>query len=73
MNCAHFTVLHKSGKDLLNCSSFRPISLIDHDYEIITKLLAKRLESILSKLINLLFIKRRYSVDNIRRLCKNMH
>ena len=71
MNLAYISVLHKSGKDPLKCASYRPISLLDHDYKIITKLLAKRLEDILPKLINpdqAGFIKGRYSADNIRRL-----
>lgn len=70
MNLAHISVLHKSGKDPLQCSSYRPISLLDHDYKIITKLLARRLEAILPKLINpdqSGFIKGRYAADNIRR------
>ena len=52
-------------------ASFRPISILDHDYKIITKLLAKRLEIILPKLISpdqTGFVKGRYSSDNIRRL-----
>ena len=68
---AYISVLHKSGKDPLKCASYRPISLLDHDYKIINKLLAKRLEDILPKLINpdqAGFIKGRYSADNIRRL-----
>lgn len=71
MNLAHISVLYKSGKDPLQCSSYRPISLLDHDYKIITKLLAKRLESILPRLINpdqSGFIKGRYAADNIRRV-----
>ena len=71
MNLAYITVLHKDGKDPLNCSSFRAISLLDHDYKIITKLSAKRLEIILPKLISpdqTGFVKGRYSSDNIRTL-----
>ena len=70
MNLAHISVLLKGGKDPLQCSSYRPISLLDHDYKIITKLLARRLESILPTLINpdqSGFIKGRYAADNIRR------
>ncbi len=71
LNLAHISVLHKSGKDPLQCSSYRPISLLDHDYKIITKLFARRLDSVLSKLINpdqSGFIKGRYASDNIRRV-----
>lgn len=70
MNLAHISVLLKSGRDPLQCSSYRPINLLDHDYEIITKLLARRLELILPKLIKpdqSGFIKGRYAADNIRR------
>lgn len=37
-------VLHKIGKNPLECSSCRPISLLDHYFKIITKVLAKRVE-----------------------------
>lgn len=52
MSLANITVLHKTGKDPLECSSYRPISLLDHDYKIITKVLGKRLKTIMPKLIN---------------------
>ncbi|CDQ67592.1 unnamed protein product [Oncorhynchus mykiss] len=38
--------MFKKDKDPLSCSSFRPISLLDFDYKIITKLLAKRLKKV---------------------------
>uniref|UniRef100_A0A8K9UVS9 Reverse transcriptase domain-containing protein n=1 Tax=Oncorhynchus mykiss TaxID=8022 RepID=A0A8K9UVS9_ONCMY len=71
MHTARITVLLKKDKDPLSCSSFRPISLLDFDYKIITKLLAKRLNTLLPKIIKADqtgFIRDRYSSDNIRRL-----
>lgn len=49
MSLANITVLHKTGKDPLQCSSYRPISLLDRDSKIVTKVLAKRLETITPK------------------------
>ena len=71
MHTARITVLLKKDKDPLSCSSFRPISLLDFDYKIITKLLAIRLNTLLPKIIKADqtgFIRDRYSSDNIRRL-----
>lgn len=71
MCLANITVIHKSGKDPLECSSYRPISLLDQDYKIIAKALANRLDAIMPKVINpdqAGFIKGRYATDNIRRL-----
>uniref|UniRef100_A0A3B3WIQ9 Reverse transcriptase domain-containing protein n=1 Tax=Poecilia mexicana TaxID=48701 RepID=A0A3B3WIQ9_9TELE len=64
------TVIPKEGKDRLDCSNYRPISLLNQDYKIFTSILAKRLELILPGIINLDqtgFIKNRRTRDNIRR------
>lgn len=66
---ATISVIPKGGKDPLNCSSFRPISVLNIDYKIFTSILAKRLELILPKLINTDqtgFISQRQTHDNIR-------
>lgn len=47
---ASISVLLKSGKGSLECSSFRPISLLNFDYEVITKLIARGLEALLPSL-----------------------
>lgn len=69
MHTARITVLLQKDKDPISCSSFRPISLLDFDYKIITKLLAKRINTLLPKMIKADqtgFI--RDNSDNIRRL-----
>lgn len=71
MNTACISVILKSGKDPFECSSYRPLSLLNADYKLITKLMARRLEKFLPQLIKpdqTGFIKNRYSSDNIRRL-----
>ncbi|KAJ4921827.1 hypothetical protein JOQ06_024653, partial [Pogonophryne albipinna] len=64
-------VLLKPGKDNSECSSYRPISLLNVDYKILAKILAIRLESVTPNIISLDqtgFMKGRYSFSNIRRL-----
>jgi len=64
-------VLLKPGKENSECSSYRPISLLNADYKILAKILAIRLESVTPNIISLDqtgFMKGRYSFSNIRRL-----
>lgn len=61
----------KKDKDPLDCASYRPISLLNTDVKILAKLLACRLENVLSSIISpdqTGFIKNRHSFYNIRRL-----
>ena len=46
------TLLHKKGKDKQYVKNWRPVSLLDVDYKIITKSIANRLEPVLPMLIN---------------------
>ena len=66
---AVITVLHKSGKDACFVKNYRPISLLNTDYKIMTKSLANRMNSTLAEIISrdqTGFIKNRYIGENIR-------
>lgn len=63
-------VIPKEGKDEQECSSYRPISVLNQDYRLFTAILARRLEVILPEIIHLDqtgFIKHRQTQDNISR------
>ncbi|CAI5697422.1 unnamed protein product [Oreochromis niloticus] len=71
MRSAVITLLHKKGKDPQYCGNYRPISLINVDEKIISKILAFRLEKVLPCLVHrdqVGFVKNRSSADNLRRL-----
>lgn len=68
---AIITLLLKKDKDPLDCSSFRPISLICADVKIFAKALVTRIEPLVNKLVHhdqTGFIKGRMASDNLRRL-----
>ena len=65
------TLIPKEDSSLLDLSNWRPITLINVDYKILAKVIAKRIESSLPKLINpdqTGFIKGRYIGQNVRLL-----
>ena len=67
---AIITVLHKEGKDPLDCGAHRPISLLGNGVKIISAILANRMQKYLGKLINpdqTGFIPARQGANNIRR------
>ena len=64
-------LLPKQNKDLRYLANWRPGSLLQTDYEILTKALALRLQNILPKIISsdqVGYIKGRYIGENIRTL-----
>lgn len=73
---AHITVLLKPDKNALDCSSYRPISLLNVDVKILSKVLASRIENIIPDIISqdqTGFIKGRHSFINIRKLLNVVH
>lgn len=68
---AVITLLHKKCKDERYIKNWRPISLLNYDYKILTKVLAKRTDGVLTKLIHedqSGFIKGRFIGENVRYL-----
>lgn len=51
-NVALITLIHKKGKNPQECASYRPISLINADMKLYSKMLVTRLESFMDKLIH---------------------
>lgn len=75
-NTSLISVLLKKGKPPLRCGSYRPISLITTELKLFAKVLVRRLERFVGKLIHhdqTGFLKGRLASDNIRRLFHIMH
>ena len=72
----NLTTLQKQGiisflpkKDKDSCNSWRPLTLLNTDYKIVTKAIANRIKKYLPNIINCFqtgFIKGRYICENIR-------
>lgn len=70
---ASISLLLKSDKDPLLCSSYRSISLLNVDLKILSKIIAQRLQQVLSSIISTDqtgFMLERHSFHNARRLLK---
>lgn len=70
-NSALIKVLHKQGRDPELPASYRPISLLNSDYKLFTKIVADRLKSIVPSIIHedqTGFIPGRQSVTNVRKV-----
>lgn len=50
---AQVILLPKPGKDLLTCSSYRPIALLNQDLNILTKIFATRLSQVITTLVDI--------------------
>ena len=71
LNDALISLIPKKGRDHTDPDDFRPISLINVDSQILAKVLAIRLETVLPYIIHsdqVGFLKGRSSTDNLRRL-----
>ena len=65
------TIILKQNKDLTILDNWRPISLLNVDYKIATKVIANRVKHVITKIIHNSqtgFIKGRYTGENIRLL-----
>lgn len=72
---ALIVVIHKTGKPTDQCSSYRPISLINLDAKILTKILAMRLGSVILSLVGTDqsgFMPGKTTDINLRRLYTNL-
>lgn len=70
MSHSYITLVPKTGKDLLDCSNYRPIALLNSDLKIYTKILANRLMYWIPQLIHkdqVGFVPCRQGGDNTRR------
>ena len=71
LNQTCISLLLKKGKDPLSCGSYRPISLLNVDFKLLSKLLARHLEVVLPSIISLDqtgFIRNRHSFFNLRKV-----
>ena len=69
------TLIPKEDSCLIDLSNWRPITLLNVDYKILTKTIARRIEPILPNIIHSDqsgFIKGRYIGQNVRLLCDIM-
>lgn len=70
------SLIPKKSKDKTILENLRPISLLNVDYKILTKVIAKRIENVLPTLINLDqtgYVKGRYIGENIRLIYDLIH
>jgi len=70
------SLIPKKSKDKTIRENLRPISLLNVDYKILTKVIAKRIEKVLPTLINpdqTGYVKGRYIGENVRLIYHLMH
>lgn len=71
VNIAFISLLLKKDKNPNDCASYRPLSLLNADVKIFAKVLARRLQDVMTRLVHCDqtgFIKSRLATDNVRRL-----
>lgn len=71
MRQATISLIPKPGKDHLQMSNFRPLSTVNNDYKLLAKILARRMEKVITSLIHIDqagYIQGRLASNNMRRL-----
>lgn len=71
MRQASLSLIPKPGKDHQKMGNYRPLSILNNDYKLFAKILAKRIEKVIPTLIHIDqvgFMKGRLASNNIRRL-----
>lgn len=75
-NTAHITVLPKPGKDPNICSSYRPISLLNLDMKLLSKIIATRIGKFLPDIVGpdqAGFMPEREAPDNVVKVMNFIH
>ncbi len=68
---ATISLIPKPGKDCLQMSNFRPLSILNNNYKLFAKILARQMERVITSLIHIDqagFIQGRLASNNMRRL-----
>ena len=76
LNQALISLILIKNKDPLSCASFRPISLLNVNFQLLSKLLALRIEAVTPTIISpdqTGFIRNRHSFFNLRRLFNTIY
>ena len=71
VNIALISLLLKKDKDTVDCSNYRPLSLLNEDLKIYAKVMARRIQSHMPTLVSCDqtgFTKSRLAADDVRRL-----
>ena len=76
MRTAVISTIPKPGKDHMQMSNYRPLSLLNNDYKLFAEMLATRLERVVPSLVHfdqVGFFKGHHAATNMKRLFQIIH